>query len=209
MAGADVVEFDVRRSADGVLVVRHDPTIESANVCDLTLDELRAMQPNIPTLDDVLDLLRGRAALEVEIKNVPGESGYEPSGATIARDVVATLRRHAFAEAFVSSFDEECLRSVKEVDGGIATGLQVDADLEPALDIVAGRHAFLLPEVGALERAGRPFIDRAHERDVRICAWTVDDAAGFQRVFELGADAVETNDPALGVRVRDSLATRR
>lgn len=199
----------MRRSADGVLVVRHDPTIESASVCDLTLGELRAGQRDIPTLDEALDLLRGRAALEVEIKNVPGEAGYEPAGATVARDVVAALRRHAFVEAFVSSFDEECLRSVKEVDGGIATGLQVDADLEQALEIVAGRHAFLLPEAGALERAGRAFVDRAHERDVRICAWTVDDAAEFQRIFELGADAVETNDPALGVRVRDSLATRR
>jgi glycerophosphoryl diester phosphodiesterase len=33
----------------------------------------------------------------------------------------------------------------------------------------------------------------------------VDDPDALERLFELGVDAVETNDPALGVRVRDSL----
>lgn len=193
-AGADVVEFDVRRSPDGALVISHD-AVEPA-------------QPQLPTLDEALELLRGRAALEVEIKNVPGEAGYEPGGATIARDVVAALRRHAFADAFISSFDEASLRSVNAVDERIPTGLLVEPtdDLECALELVAGRHAYLLPEAGALERAGGVLVERAHERGVRVCAWTVDDAEGMNRLFELGVDGFETNDPALGVSVRDAHA---
>jgi glycerophosphoryl diester phosphodiesterase len=199
-AGADIVEFDVRRSADGALVVAHDAT-------ELTLAEIKRLQPEIPTLDEVLEQLHGRVALEVEIKNAPAEAGYEPAGATVARDVVAALRRHAFADAFVASFDAECLRSVEELDPATATGLLVEPvhDLGRALEIAAGRHAFLLPEATALERAGRTFIDAAHDRGVRVCTWTGDDAPTIERLFELGADAVETNDPALGVRVRDSL----
>jgi glycerophosphoryl diester phosphodiesterase len=206
-AGADIVELDVRRSADGALVVRHDPTVGPANVAEVTLAEIEAMQPEIPTLDAVLELLRGRVALEVEIKNVPGEAGYEPSGSTIAGDVVGALRRHAFAAAFVASFDPDCLHSVGEIDPELATGLLVEppGDLDQALELAAGRHAFLLPEATALEAAGPAFIDRAHERDLYLCAWTVDDPDALERLFELGVDAVETNDPALGVRVRDSL----
>lgn len=209
-AGADLVEFDVRRTAGGGLVVIHDPTLASgAAVSELTPAEIRSLQPEIPTLDEVLEQFRGRVAFEVEIKNVPGEPGYEASGTTIARNVSAALRRHEFADAFVASFDLDCLRSVREVHPGMATGLLVDAswDLRRALELTAaGRHAFLLPEAGAVRREGRAFVDRVHALDIRICAWTVDDPAAMKRLFELGVDAVETNDPGLGVRVRDSLA---
>jgi glycerophosphoryl diester phosphodiesterase len=196
--GADIVEFDVRRSADGELVVVHDPIA-------LTLEEIRRLRPDIPTLDETLESLRGRAALEVEIKNVPGESGHESRATSIARDVVAALQRHAFTDAFVASFDPECLLSVREL-ADIPTGLLVEPfdDLEHAFQASVGRHAFLLPEAGALESAGKSFVERAHEQGVRISAWTVDDAEAMERLFELGVDAVETNDPALGVRARDS-----
>jgi glycerophosphoryl diester phosphodiesterase len=202
-AGADIIELDVRRSADGVLVVVHDAT-------ELTLAEIRRLQPEIPSLDEVLELLRGRVALEVEIKNVPHEAGFEPAGKGIARDVVDALRRVASTNAFISSFDPECLRSVKELDPGMPTGLQVHAsdDLDHALALAAGRHAFLLPEATVLETAGREFIEDAHERDVCVCAWTVDDPIAIERLFALGVDAVETNDPALGVAARDSFRHR-
>lgn len=213
-AGADVVEFDVRRSRDGNLVVIHDPKIAPgsiAPVAELTLAQIKALEPEIPTLDEALELLRGRVALEVEIKNVPGEPGFEPAGKTIARDVVSALRRHAFTDAFVASFDAESLKSVRELDSGRDTGLLVDpsANLDEVLESVADSHSILLPEARALETAGRSFIDRVHERGIRLCAWIVDDAASIGRLFELGVDAVETNDPALGVVVRDRVRSPR
>ena len=51
--------------------------------------------------------------------------------------------------------------------------------------------------------------ERVAKRGVRICTWEVDDPSAIQRLFELGADAVETNDPAVGVAVRDRLRSRR
>lgn len=208
-AAADIVELDVRRTADGELVVVHDATISEVPVAELALSEIGRLQPGIPTLDETLELLRGRVALEVEIKNDPNEVGYEPTGSTIAREVAAALHRHAFSDAFVASFDQECLRSVQQFDDGIETGLLLHEheDLDGGLENAAGRHGFLLPEARALERAGRAFIDRAHDSDVLVCTWTVDDASTLARLFRLGADAVETNDPSLGVTVRDSLTT--
>lgn len=211
-AGADIVELDVRRTADGALVISHDGAFATPEgilyVAEVRLGEIRHLRPEMPTLDEALELLRGRVALELEVKNIPQEIGYEPSGTTIASDVVAALRRHAFADAFVASFDAECLDSVRALDGEIPTGFLVEptVNLDQALEVAAVRHAFLLPEAAALEAIGRAFIDRAHIRGVRICTWTADDPAAIERLFELGADAVETNDPALGVSVRDSLA---
>jgi glycerophosphoryl diester phosphodiesterase len=207
-AGADIVEFDVRRTADGRLVVVHDATLGppgSAEVSNLKLAEVRELQPQIPTLEATLELLRGRVVLEVEIKNIPGEAGYEPYARTIARDVVAALQRHRFTDAFIASFDHECLCSVRELDPGVATGFLLDStgDLERALELAAGSHTFLLPEATTLERAGAEFIRRARRQAVCICAWTVDDPEAMRRLLELGVDAFETNDPALGVAVRD------
>jgi glycerophosphoryl diester phosphodiesterase len=113
--------------------------------------------------------------------------------------------------AGLPSFDAECLRSVKEIDRDVRTGLLVDParDLDHALETAAADgHPLLLPEATALEAAGKAFIEHAHERDVHICAWTVDDAEAIERLFKLGADAVETNDPAVGVNVRDRILQR-
>ena len=209
-AGADVVELDVRRCLDGGLAVVHDATFESAGrgtvaISELALAELKQLRPQTPSLDEVLAQLRGRVALEVEIKNLAGEPGYEAGALTITRDVIASLRAHQFMDAFVASFDAACLDTVKECDPGIATGLLVEpsSDLSRALETAAGRHAVLLPEAGELEAAGRSFVERAHERGVRICTWEVDDPVAIERLFELGADAVETNDPAVGVAARE------
>jgi glycerophosphoryl diester phosphodiesterase len=210
-AGADIVELDVRRTVDGGLVVIHDPTIALASggsvpVSDLTVAEIRRRRPEIPSLDEVLERLRGRVALEVEIKNDPNEAGYEPGGTGIARGVVAAVRRRAFTDAFIASFDPQCLRSVKEIDREFPTGLLVDParDLDHALEVtVTGGHAFLLPAATAFVSAGRAFVDHARDRNILICTWTVDDPTAIAHLFELGVDAVETNDPAVGVKIRD------
>ena len=215
-AGADFIELDVRRCSDGGLAVTHDPTVESDEggtfaICELSLAELKRLRAQTPSLDEVLEALRGRAALEVEIKNARGEPGYEPTGVTIAREVVAAMQAHCFADAFVASFDGRCLDAVKDCDPQISTGLLLEGsdDLARALEAVAGRDAFLLPEAAALEAAGRAFIEQAHDRGVRVCTWEVDDPSVIERLFELGADAVETNDPAAGVAVRDRIRSRR
>lgn len=210
-AGADIVELDVRRTADGELVVIHDPTIASDAVAELTAARIRDLQPQIPTLDEALEQLRGRVALEVEIKNDPDEAGYEPAASGIAYDVATALRRHACIDAFVASFDPECLRSFQKNDPEVRTGLLV-APSDPLIRALekaaAGGHAFLLPEASALVRAGRSFIDGVHEREMRVCTWTVNDAEQIERLFDLGVDAVETDNPALGVAIRDRFRQR-
>src|SRR5579864_5513808 len=73
--GADGVELDVRRSADGELVVHHDAEIPGAGL----VGELRRHQlPEwVPTLGPALAACAG-ALVNVEIKNIPGDPGYDP-----------------------------------------------------------------------------------------------------------------------------------
>src|SRR5580693_1649171 len=72
--GADAVELDVRRTADGVLVVHHNASRRGVPLTLLTYSALvRLSRHEPPTFDAVLDLCAGRIALDVEIK----EAGYE------------------------------------------------------------------------------------------------------------------------------------
>ena len=91
--GADGIELDVRRAIDGRLWVKHDP---------LPADGVLA--GHIVELDDALaacaDLL-----VNVEIKNSPGEVGYDESLAVVA-PTVEVMRRHGPTERWIlSSFD--------------------------------------------------------------------------------------------------------
>ncbi len=74
--GAYRIEFDIRRTRDGHLVVIHDETVDrttdgEGRVADLTLSEvkkLRSGYEEIPTLDEAISCLRNRARLLVEFK---------------------------------------------------------------------------------------------------------------------------------------------
>ncbi|MGH9017440.1 MAG: glycerophosphodiester phosphodiesterase, partial [Acidimicrobiales bacterium] len=75
--GADGVELDVRRSADGRLVVHHDAEVPGVGaVHDLSAGELPDW---IPSLEEALDVCAG-AVVNVEVKNSPLEAGFDPDG---------------------------------------------------------------------------------------------------------------------------------
>ena len=167
-AGADVVELDVRRCVDGGLAVVHDATFEadgrgSLAISELTLAELKQLRPHTPSLDEVLEQLRGRVALEVEIKNVRGRARLRARGRD---DRAATWWRRCgrttFADAFVASFDGACLDTVKACDPEIATGLlrrRVQRDLVRARD--GRRPRRVSPAGGRHARGGGSRVHRA------------------------------------------------
>jgi glycerophosphoryl diester phosphodiesterase len=72
--GADMIEFDVRRTADGALAIFHDPEIAKTSLHKLTLAELRSASGlAVPVLEDVLAwAAQSGLGLDVELK----EDGY-------------------------------------------------------------------------------------------------------------------------------------
>ena len=71
--GADMIEFDVRRTRDGELILFHDREIAGLAVASLSRSEITDRAGLLPPLlDEALELARGRIALDVELK----EDGY-------------------------------------------------------------------------------------------------------------------------------------
>ena len=227
-AGADLVELDVRLSADGVPVIMHDAEVSqttdgSGFIHELTLQDLKRLDASagrggtrteIPTLSEALELLSGRAGVDVEIKNMPGEPAFDSPREEIARCVVALLHDVAFdGDVLVSSFNWLSIERVRELEPSIPTGFLSTALMDPRACLVYVRsagHAYVLPQAPAVFEAGQAFVEEAHREGIRVGTWTLDDPAGIERLFAMGVDAIATNRPDVAVAARsgtDSTAT--
>jgi glycerophosphoryl diester phosphodiesterase len=114
--GADMIEFDVRRTRDGELIAFHDATVAGVPVSGLTRDEIEAaagVRP--PLLAEVLRACAGRIQLDVELK----EDGY-------VQDVMAALRAGFDpAQMIVTSFLPSVIAQAKDAFPEVKTGLLV------------------------------------------------------------------------------------
>lgn len=199
--GADGVEIDVRRTADGRLVVVHDPRLGMHRLSRLTHTEIKArMAPGqAPLLADLLAVAAGRLLVDVELK----EGGYV---AEVLQTVTGALPDGAFV---ITSFHAGLLGEVRRLRPDLTTGLLVGPARPRNLERSFARADadILLPHHG-LVRAG--LVQWAAERHVPAWVWTVNDPG---MVATLAADphvgALITDAPADALRITQTLFTGR
>jgi glycerophosphoryl diester phosphodiesterase len=224
-AGADAVEFDVRMTSDGHAVVMHDPDVSRMTdgeglVSDLTLDEIQKLRialpsggaAGVPTLEEALECLSGRAAADIEIKNLPGEPGFTPDREPAVEATLDALDSLSFpGQVIVSSFNPASIAHSRRLRPDVPTGLltkyEVDAD-EALARAIAGGHPWVLPFVLKVLEATDGFAERARAGGALLGVWIADDPEIARRLFELGADAVATNDPRTILPVRDAVVSQ-
>jgi len=215
--GAPVVELDVRLTADRVPVVMHDPDVSRTTDGEGFVHELSAARVaglnagtpdapvGVPTLAQVLELVSGRAAVALEVKNIPGEPGYEAQDESIVAATLGEVQRVRFeGPVLVLSFNPRSIAAARSIAPDVATGFLttdlVDPDEALSLAGHAG-HDFVLPGSRALGPAGDGFVERAHADGVRVGTWTVDDPAGVETFLAMGVDAIASNDPGMALEV--------
>lgn len=176
-AGAFGVEVDVRRTADGVLVLSNAPVAGPAT-----------------PLAEALDAATGRVVCEV--KNVPGEPDFDaPTEATVGL-LVALLAGRSGDDVTVSSFDWYAVEAARAA--GLRTafltppGVALDAALTYVVD--AG-HAECHAHWSAVLDAPDD-VAKAHAAGVEVVAWVVDSPEVFARLRDAGVDGVIADDPA-------------
>jgi glycerophosphoryl diester phosphodiesterase len=213
--GARIVEFDVRLARDGVAVVMHDPRVERTTdgtgaVHELTSTELAglnaglsdARQP-VPRLADVLDLLSGRAGVAIEIKNLPGEPGFQAEGETVVEVTHREIERGGFdGPVLLISFNPRSIAASKAIAPTVPTGF-LTTDLVPPRDALEHvrqeGHEMVLPAVTSLLAAGDAFIEDVHTAGLRVGTWTVDDPEQVRALADREVDAIATNNPAMAL----------
>jgi len=204
-AGATYAELDVQHTRDRVIVVVHDGDLmrmgdDPRRVSELTAAEIASVDIGRkhdakfageipPTLAEVIELVRGRMRINIELKyNVP-DPGLAPA-------VVELLRRKDFLDQVViTSLDYAALKQVESLEPGLRTGHIVTA----AVGNVVRTEADFLSLNAA--QATPSLIRRAHAAGKEVHVWTVNEPELMLRMIERGVDNVITDDPALLVRV--------
>ena len=199
--GADGVELDVHRTADGGLVVRHDAATESGVLAELSRAEIRRAVPEAPDLADALDVCGG-LLVNVEIKNSPREADWDPDHHAASLLVELLARRDGRDRVLVSSFDLGSVDRVRALAPHVPTAL-LTGRMDPleGLGVVeAHGHRALHPFVDLLAgpRAAE-IAGRAHEAGVEVNVWTVNDHDELARLAAAGVDALITDVPAVAL----------
>lgn len=197
--GADGVELDVRRTADGHLAVWHDPVLADGRV--LLEHPWGQLSDGVDDLGEVLDVCAGFRLVNVEIKNWQADPDFD-ARLEIADLVVAALaeRSRAEREAFVvSCFHQPTLDRVRAA--GVEAGLElrtgwlmwgvdgvdavVAAAVERGYDALHPFFTAVTPEL----------VEAAHAAGLAVHTWTCNDLDEVRRLADLGTDAIITDRP--------------
>lgn len=193
--GADGVELDVRRTADGRMAISHDDALSDGRVVVETA--FASLPDDLPDLAAALDVCAPLAVVNTEIKNWPDDRDFDPT-ARLAADVVALLDRRGELDDgrhLISSFHLATVDRVHELAPGLATAWLIIGGDDPAalIEKAAMRgHVAVHPHHAFVDEA---VVRAAHDAGLAVNTWTCDDAERIRWLADLGVDAVVTNVP--------------
>lgn len=199
--GADLIEFDVRRTRDEQLIAFHDPAVAGQPIGVLTIDEVARHLGRQPmTLDEILDLAEGRIGLDVEIK----EAGY------VQRVLDAVGNRFGAEAVLVTSFLDEVVRATRdlwpEVETALVEELASARGNDPDSLTTRARQcgaAGVAVEQSLVQRDG---LDWAAEAGLAVYVWTINDAPLIQALLAHSrVRGVITDVPGRAVELRERL----
>jgi glycerophosphoryl diester phosphodiesterase len=194
--GADAVELDARRAADGTLVVHHDAHLPDGRaICELAADDLPG---HVPTLAVALDACAGMW-VNVEIKNDSSDPDFDETD-SIAEHVVAALAERAEPERWlISSFRLETVDRCRALAPDIRTAWLTVGPPDGAATLLHDRgHAALHPWY---QLASPDVIASCHELGIAVNVWTCDDTDAMRQLVAAGVDGICTNVPDVAISV--------
>jgi glycerophosphoryl diester phosphodiesterase len=209
-AGADYVEFDVRRTLDGTLVDYHDAGFgRERSVAQLTVDTLRELAGyEVPEVAELLRLIAGRARAHIDLKDV-GSAGQ-------AVELALGLLKPA--DMIVTTRDAQSLHAIGTAYPGVPLGLTIGGDVGEtarfALRRARGRGLSRLADVVAVgadlavihrRLATGRMLSECRRRGIGTVAWTVNrDLSRW--VGRTDLDILVTDRPARAVADRADLS---
>lgn len=229
-AHVPVIECDILATSDGVLVLYHDFAIRRNHLRDtgpllisLTLEEVKQIEcgtvdpefpdqipclgARIPTLDELLTLVKQTASvrLNLEIKRDASKPTLTLPPEWLAKTLLSQVQSRGLEKrVYYSSFDYEVLRELRKLDSNVDLGLLYcergmakltqrsipQSILEQAEELqittFSPKHSYLKT---------KDQIEALQKRELRIIPWTVNDPRRWQQLIEMGVDGVITDYP--------------
>lgn len=210
--GYRYIETDVQATADGQLIIFHDPVLDAltdgqGRVGQLPWSEVAQVRVGgrepIPRLDEVLETWPD---LRLNI---------DPKSDAAATALIDALRRHgALGRVCVGSFSGSRLGRLRRALG---VGLCTSAGPWDVARVWAAGHGLPMPAPAGphclqvpVSHRGLPVVTpgllrAAHARNLPVHVWTIDEAAEMERLLDMGVDGIITDRPTV---LRDVLIRR-
>lgn len=195
--GADMVEFDVHISHDGVPVVIHDSSlkrtagrkgkVEKLELCTLENCDVGSHE-HIPTLEKVLGELSGKARLNIELKTVESAS---PAAKIVSHHL--KNNSYSFDDIIVSSFHSEALVDFQRELPDVRLGLLKTFYpwfLSRSIKKITPYSVHLprwFTSVGS--------VDAIHKKGIKVFVWTVNSEDDFRKLKNKNIDGIFTDYP--------------
>jgi glycerophosphoryl diester phosphodiesterase len=195
--GADFIELDVQFSKDKEIVVFHEYDIKSITgqevyVNELTVKELQQYDigqgESIPTLKEVIHLTNGKIGLQIELKEL--ETG----------NVVIKMLKDAdlIDSTIISSFIHNELLNVKKIEPRMRLGALISERISDPLDLKKATKSIIKKKLFAVhphyKGVNRDLVEFAHNNDLRVNVWTVNEKADIQHMIDVGVDGIISDD---------------
>jgi glycerophosphoryl diester phosphodiesterase len=189
--GVDGIELDVHLSSDGKVIVIHDETIDRTtsgkgfvnNFTSLELEKL-----NIPTLENVLDLINQKCFVNIEIKDAKATKYV----LEIFQNYIS--EKHWNSNLFqISSFDWEVLLFCHSEERSILLGVLTEDSVENAIAFAKKINAYSINPYFKLLTVEN--VQAMHQNGFKIFPWTVNSEEDITFVKSLNVDGIISDFP--------------
>lgn len=206
---ADAIELDARLTKDGEVVVIHDATLRRTTngggyVHHRSLDSIRKLDAGlwfdpsfaaeqVPTLDEVLNLVNRRCGVNIELKPVSNKL----LGERLVAQCLDILNGYRSTDhILITSFQHSLLKRAKDLMPGVLTGVLYDPirhrmRLPSQLAHAVGAEVF----VCALRFLRHRIVEDARRNALSVAAYTVDTPVQLKRARHFGIEILVTNKP--------------
>lgn len=206
--GADYIEFDVRESKDGEIVIIHDANVFRTThkfgfVKQMSLEKIKRLNAGngeiIPTLEEILVETKGKInyMCELKVKNISGK-------------VINILKNHnALDSTILISFKHDELLKTQNCYSDLKFGAIVPTGLgwitnwflkKRIISSISEKSFFSINPFFSM--VNRKFLEFAHDKDLKVFAWTANSRRSLKKLIKLGVDGILTNNIKL---LKDSI----
>jgi len=194
---SDGIELDVHLSSDGHIIVMHDETIDKmtngkGDINTYSLAELKSFliagKHQIPTLNEVFDLVDKKCFINVELKN-----------ADTSKNVVSLIEEYIkekgwkYKHFIISSFDWNALTAVQKLNPNIPIGLLTEENIDTALAFAENIKAKAIhPDFQLLNKEN---VHQIQEKGFLVFPWTVNLKEDIQKVKSYKVNGIISDNP--------------
>ena len=206
---ADYAELDVQETSDGELILFHDKHMKRTagldkDVWEASYDEVKNLDAGswfnekykgekIPKFADVIDFVKGKIKLNIELKT----NGHEKA---LADRVVKIVKDKGFEnQCIITSFDYNLVKRVKEIAPSLKVGL-IFKTIPDSIDVFKINAELLSVHFSVVNEE---FVKKAKENGKEVHVWTANEESEMKRLIGLGVNSLITNYPDIARRIVD------